>query len=200
MTVHSLDCRPPGGSVQGFCRARILEWVAIPFSRGSSRPRDQTWISSVAVRFFTVWATGEAPLGSYKVTTFSLGPDAHRTLCEPYKNSFCYPTPMEFLPSIPTTFKARCCWGCSSHCQTSRLGNLTWGSVLSFLWENLCNTVIFQFVGQPDGFGIWFYSSCSPLPSCCVCFVFGCWVSFLVGFSISLLMVFWQLVGILVSS
>ena len=38
-----MDCNPPGSSVHGILRARILEWVAIPFSRGSSRPRDQTW-------------------------------------------------------------------------------------------------------------------------------------------------------------
>ena len=37
-----LDCRPPGSSVLGIIQARILEWVVIPFSRGSSQPRDQT--------------------------------------------------------------------------------------------------------------------------------------------------------------
>ena len=49
-------------SVHGILQARILEWVAIPFSRGSSRPRDQTWVSWTAGRFFTVWAVREAPL------------------------------------------------------------------------------------------------------------------------------------------
>ena len=38
----SMDCSPPGSSVLGILQARVLEWVAIPFSRGSSRPRDQT--------------------------------------------------------------------------------------------------------------------------------------------------------------
>ena len=55
----SMDCNPPGSSVSVISRARILEWVAISFSWGSSRPRDQTWISCIAGRFFTVWATGE---------------------------------------------------------------------------------------------------------------------------------------------
>ena len=55
-----MDCRPPGSSVHGILQARILEWVAIPYSRGSSRPRDQTWISHIAGRFFTIWATREA--------------------------------------------------------------------------------------------------------------------------------------------
>ena len=40
-----VDYSPPGSSVHGILQARILEWVAIPFSRGSSRPRDGTWVS-----------------------------------------------------------------------------------------------------------------------------------------------------------
>ena len=51
---------PPGSSVHGILHARILEWVAIPFSRGSSQPRDRTRVSCVAGRFFTDWATREA--------------------------------------------------------------------------------------------------------------------------------------------
>ena len=43
-----LDCSPPGSSVRGILQARILEWVAISSSRGSSRPRDQTWVSRVS--------------------------------------------------------------------------------------------------------------------------------------------------------
>ena len=46
----------PGSSVHGTLQARILEWVAIPFSRGSSQPRDQTQDSHLAGRFFTIWA------------------------------------------------------------------------------------------------------------------------------------------------
>ena len=47
-----------GSSVHGILQARILEWVVIPFSRGSSRPRDQTQVST-AGRFFTGWASRE---------------------------------------------------------------------------------------------------------------------------------------------
>ena len=43
-----------------FFKARILEWVAIPFSRGSSQPKYRTWVSCIAGRFFTIWATREA--------------------------------------------------------------------------------------------------------------------------------------------
>ena len=45
---------PTGPSVHGILQARILEWVAIPFSRRSSQSRDQTWVSCIAGRFFTV--------------------------------------------------------------------------------------------------------------------------------------------------
>ena len=46
--------------VHGILQARILEWVAFPFSRGSFQPRDQTQVSRIAGRFFTIWATQEA--------------------------------------------------------------------------------------------------------------------------------------------
>ena len=57
-----MDCNLPGSSVHGILQARILEWVAISISRGPSRPRDQTWMSRIAGRFFTVWATRESLL------------------------------------------------------------------------------------------------------------------------------------------
>ena len=47
-------------TVHGILQARTLEWVAFPFSRGSSQPRDQTQVSRIAGRFFTSWATREA--------------------------------------------------------------------------------------------------------------------------------------------
>ena len=55
-----MDCSPPGSSVHGISQARILKWVAISFSRESSWSRDQTQVSSIASRFFTIWATREA--------------------------------------------------------------------------------------------------------------------------------------------
>ena len=48
-----MDCNPPSSSVHGILQARILEWVAIPFSRGSSQPRDRTQVSGTAGTFFT---------------------------------------------------------------------------------------------------------------------------------------------------
>ena len=55
-----MECSPPGSSVHGIFHARILEWVAIYFSRGSSWPRDQTQVSCTTGRFFTKWAMREA--------------------------------------------------------------------------------------------------------------------------------------------
>ena len=51
---------PTKPSVHWFLQARILEWVAIPFSRGFSRSRDQTLVSCIVGRFLTVWTTREA--------------------------------------------------------------------------------------------------------------------------------------------
>ena len=55
-----VDCNPTGSSVHGILQARILEWVAIPFSRGSSQPRNQTQVFCITGRYFTIWATREA--------------------------------------------------------------------------------------------------------------------------------------------
>ena len=61
---------PPGSSVHGILQAGILQWVAIPFSRGSSPSRGWTWVSHIAGRFFTIWATNasgiETRLKSFK--------------------------------------------------------------------------------------------------------------------------------------
>ena len=51
-----MDSSLPGSTVHGIFQARILEWAAISFSRGSSQPRDRTPVSCIADRRFTVWA------------------------------------------------------------------------------------------------------------------------------------------------
>ena len=52
-----MDSSLPGSAILGIFQARILEWAAISFSRGSSQPRDRTRVSCIADRRFTVWAT-----------------------------------------------------------------------------------------------------------------------------------------------
>ena len=62
-SLWPMDCSPPSSSIHGILQARILEWVVISFSRGSSRPRDRTQVSCIVGRRFNLWATRE---DSYK--------------------------------------------------------------------------------------------------------------------------------------
>ena len=62
-----MDCSPPGSSVHGILQARILEWVAMPSSRGSSWPRDQTGVSCNVGGFFTHF-TWEVPVAKCAVS------------------------------------------------------------------------------------------------------------------------------------
>ena len=63
-----MGCSPPGSSVHGILQARALDCVAIPLSMGSSQPRNRTWVSSIAGRYFTIWATREAwNIGSQRI-------------------------------------------------------------------------------------------------------------------------------------
>ena len=63
-----MNCSPQDSTVCGILQARILEWVAIPFSRGSSQPRDQTWSSCIAGGFFTT----EPPASRHTISSFSM--------------------------------------------------------------------------------------------------------------------------------
>ena len=60
-SVVSDSLQPHGYTIHGILQARILEWVAFSFSRGSSQPRDETQVSHIAGGFFTSWAPREAP-------------------------------------------------------------------------------------------------------------------------------------------
>ena len=66
-----IDCSLPGSSVHGIFQARILEWVAISYSRESSQPRDRTHRSCIGRRtfFLTTWATWETPLNEWSCLT-----------------------------------------------------------------------------------------------------------------------------------
>ena len=71
-----MDWSPPGSSIHGISQARVLEWVAISSSRGSSQPRDQTQASCITGRFFTA----KSPLGTYWVSEVT---QSCPTLCDP---------------------------------------------------------------------------------------------------------------------
>ena len=85
----SMDSSPPDSSVHGILQVRILEWVANPLSRGSPRPRDQTQVSCIAGRFFTV-LTDQKPTVRKKVIEltflcwhqFSSVAQSYLTLCD----------------------------------------------------------------------------------------------------------------------
>ena len=77
----------PWTVAHGILQARILEWVASSFSRGSSRPRDQTWVSHIAGRHFNLWATREAHLPTFrepKVIMYKIEKKASILLIYPY--------------------------------------------------------------------------------------------------------------------
>ena len=62
---NPMDCSPPGSSVHEIFQARILEWVAISFSRGSSQPRDRTQVSCTSCRFFYQLSYRGSPIYIY---------------------------------------------------------------------------------------------------------------------------------------
>ena len=84
---HPMDCSPPGSSVHGIFQGRILEWVAMPFSRKSSLPRDWTWVFCIAGRFFALSHQGRSFIILHHVKKFRL----------PLKVKEWLPTPI-FLP------------------------------------------------------------------------------------------------------
>ena len=80
MSDSSMDCSLPGSSLRGILQARILEWVAMSSSRGSSQPRDRTWflcLLALAGGFFTTNAIWEAYMA-----TFPGGANGKETTCQ----------------------------------------------------------------------------------------------------------------------
>ena len=64
---NPMDCIPPVSSVHGILWARILEWVAISFSRGSSQPRDRTWVSCFYRQILFCLSHQGSPILQYKI-------------------------------------------------------------------------------------------------------------------------------------
>ena len=90
-----MDCSLPGSPVHGILQTRILEWVAIPFSRGSSQPRDLTQLSHIAGRFFTLWAIREACLSHAEPNPTSLPWQQSPT----WSYSLALPIPLTWSPT-----------------------------------------------------------------------------------------------------
>ena len=68
-----MDCSPPGCSIHGISQARVLGWVAVSFSRGSSRPRDPTWVSCTAGRCFYCQGSHQSSPGSNQLRWGPIG-------------------------------------------------------------------------------------------------------------------------------
>ena len=68
-----MDCSPPGSSIHGISQARVLGWVAISFSRGSSRPRDPTWVSCITGRCFYCQGSRQGSPGSNQLRWGPIG-------------------------------------------------------------------------------------------------------------------------------
>ena len=100
---HWTLCDPIEYTVHGILQARIVEWVTVPFSRGSSQPRYGTQVSRIAGRFFTSWATREAQIRSdqisHSVMSDSLWPHESRHARPPCPS----PTPRVHWDSRPLT-------------------------------------------------------------------------------------------------
>ena len=71
-------CSVPGSSIRGILQVRILEWVPIPFSKGSFQPKDRTHLSQISGRFSTIWATREAHLNEKWKWSHSVVSDSSR--------------------------------------------------------------------------------------------------------------------------
>ena len=70
---NPMDCSLSGSSVHGHSPGKNMQWIAIPFFRGSSQPTDWTWVSCTTGKFFTIQASREAPehsRGTVKALTF----------------------------------------------------------------------------------------------------------------------------------
>ena len=122
---HSLwpcELSPPDSPVHAILQARILEWIAISFSKGSSWPRNQTLISSIAGRFFTVLSHQGSPISNWyrRVALLLLSDLFHGrfaaaagaksfqlcpTLCDPIQKEYLSSLRMQkvaYMPVLPT--------------------------------------------------------------------------------------------------
>ena len=93
-----MDCSPPGSSIHGILQARILEWIAISFSRGSPWPRDWTQASRIASRCFNLWATREAPLLIISSVQFSCSVVSNSL--QPHKSQHARPPSPSPTPGV----------------------------------------------------------------------------------------------------
>ena len=131
---NPVDCSLLGSSVHGILQARILEWVAISFSRGSSQLRDGTWVSRIAGRRFNLWATKDSHSTSGRV------------LCPLWtQQGLSYRKKQSVIP-VPLLF----CF--SFLLRVNSLGWITWA------WQPSSFLCLFLKLGQDPSPGSWWLS------------------------------------------
>ena len=145
-------CGPMDYTIHGTLQARILEWVAFPFSRGSSQPRDRTQISCIAGGFFTSWATREAQ-EYLRVSSLSLLQWIFLTQESNWGLLYCrwilYQLSYEGSPSLESwllNIYSESCWaiGHSHHCFSMALHEAVTitNASLTLLFTFLCFAVL----------------------------------------------------------
>ena len=103
---NPIDCRLQVSSAHGILQARILEWIVIPFSRGSSQPRDQTCVSYIGRQILYHWATREAYYNSTRMIShavISLG--SHAVSFQRAHMPGCKEDPSSLWQNIPFLYK-----------------------------------------------------------------------------------------------
>ena len=115
---YPMDCSLPVFSIHGIFQTRILEWISISFSRGSSPPRNQTWVSHIAGRLFTIWATREAlllplfPLNCWTLymamLMYSLGLRLGEIISTLSASCSCYHTAIKIIWCLEHDSKCKC--------------------------------------------------------------------------------------------
>ena len=226
MLRDRMSWSPPVSSVYGILQARVLQWIAMPFSRGSSWFRDWTWVACIAGRVFTIWASGGSddllsltnytfiqPTRSGSVSCevpvpfpwvlvharFCLWPRRVESLFPPFLWKSCNEIPLAFKVKFPGD-SLSLCW-------------MPWLGIQRGIWpgtQNLRSSgrtslilIVLQFVGHPpSGYGIWFYHDCAP-PTISLWLLLCLWtwiIFFLMASSVFLSMVVQQLVATLVAS
>ena len=143
---HGL-CSLPGSSVHRILQTRTLEWVAISFSRGSSQVGDQTHVSEITGRFFTVWATRKAPWPS-------LGPDQFTLYQHLRQRRQWHPTPV-LLPG--KSLGLRSLVGCSpwGRYESDTTEHLHFHFSLSCIGEGNGNPLQYSCLENPRDRGAW---------------------------------------------
>ena len=141
----TMDCCPSGSSVHGIFQARILEWVAISFSRGSSQPRDQTQVSYTAGRLFTDWATRNPKEMATHSSILARKTHGQRSL------EGCSPCGGKEWDTTEETEQARPYYhGLQGCCMTQPLQHRKTASRLSSLWICCSPSSLSASWGQPN--------------------------------------------------